>query len=83
MCRTLLLVFVLLIDHVNCLLACFFVLFNIFAGELNKLNLKLKLIQKRREARKLACLPSKTQSRKYLTASSNVVIAIYLFCFAH
>ena len=58
MCRTLLLVFVLIIDHVNCLLACFFIcheITNIFAGKFNKLNLKLKLMQKRSEARKLAC----------------------------
>lgn len=77
MCRTLLLVVVLIIDHVNCLLACFFIcreITHIFAG---------KLMQKRSEARKLACWPSKTHSQKYLTATSNVIIAIYLFCFAH
>ena len=49
MCRTLLLVVVLIIDQVNCLLACFFIcreITHIFAG---------KLMQKRSEARKLAC----------------------------
>ena len=52
MCGTLLLVFVLIIDHVNCLLACFVIcreITNIFAGKFNKLNLK------RSETRKLAC----------------------------